>query len=352
MKPIAPTNLVYYLVIAVVLLVGGILSFKSATHFASVVGRDRERIIGDLERIRPGFSVAQADSIRSLMRERDPLLAQETFADALMRDLGIALLVAVILTVAIEYYARSRLQEEIRSGVVEAAFRRLISPLVFNQIKGYVIGAKILKRNWMLEMVLREYPDKAAGDRLYLSRTVLSYDAVSLTGGVVTELLTTGLDRHLTGKDDRGTLPRFLRVQIGSENYTDESLKQFLEDDGKTFKKEFLVPTTGVKVVVELLELFRVPDTFVWNTNLQCEGARIVIDNAAKSGVAFEVMALTPERNQLVETVPGRTWEYAGGLLPWQGFQIRSFYPTEQLELPVQPSEKHEGDEANRAPQP
>jgi len=347
---ISPLNRVYYLIITVAALVGVLLLLRSASHFSEVEGRDRDKMVHDLEHIRPGFSVAEADSVRLVLRARDSRLSEETYWDALSRDLGIALLVAVILTLAIEGYARGRLREEIRSGVLEAAFRRLISSAVFDQIKGHVIGAKCLKRNWSLEMfLLREHPATTGGDRLYVSRTVLSYDLVSLTGGPVKEHLASGLDRHLTGKDEVGALPRFERVQIGSEIYEGDKMTPYLFDDAKTFKKEHSVSTSGVRIAIRLLELFRVPDTFVWNTPLQCEGAKIVIENAAKAGVAFEVTALTPERDRLTETMPGRTWEYSGGLLPWQGFQIRSFYRGDQLELAVVPTGKEP--ETERAPQ-
>ncbi len=195
---ITPVKGAYYLFLAVVGLVGILLLYLSATHFSQVEGRDREKMVHDLEHIRPGFTVVQSDSIRSLLKARDPLLSEETFGDALRRDLGIALIVAVILTVSIEFYARSRLQEEVRSGVIDAAFRRLISPLVFSQVKGHVIEAKSLKRSWTVEMVIHSFGSAGGDGNLYLSRTVLSYVLESLTGGVEEESVLIELDRDLT----------------------------------------------------------------------------------------------------------------------------------------------------------
>lgn len=78
----------------------------------------------------------------------------------------------------------------------------------------------------------------------------------------------------------------------------------------------------------DIREIIRVPDTFCWSMNSTTEEAEIVIDASAPTvtDIAFEVTALHPDRARLVETIAGRTWVFAGGILPWQGFQIRSYF--------------------------
>src|SRR3989442_13620914 len=80
--------------------------------------------------------------------------APGSLAHDVVRDLGIAAFVSVIITVVIEFYARSRLQAEIRSGVIEAAVARLVPERVWEKIK-----IEILSQNPIRHDECRGRPD-------------------------------------------------------------------------------------------------------------------------------------------------------------------------------------------------
>jgi hypothetical protein len=60
-------------------------------------------------------------------------------------------------------------------------------------------------------------------------------------------------------------------------------------------------------------------------------------------GIAFEVIPNHPQRDAMKTLVTGRSWEFPVAMLPWQGFEIRSWkLPLGQIpavtgEIPVAP---------------
>jgi hypothetical protein len=310
----------------------GLIIASALTHSA-IETRGTQEILNRLARMWLDFNVAQSDSIRAELNFWRTHLDTESSRHIAARDIGIAMMVAGILTFVIEMYARSRLQDEIRSGVIEAAFRRLIPPAIFDDVKLYVFGARVLKRDWEIEMLLLKSPRLSAQyPDLYVSRTVISYQLHNLTGSHIVEPLHIHLDEDVVGVDESGPLPRFESIRIGLDTYTDGELKGKLQRNGALFEDKVDLAPGYLQLVICLWEIVRVPDTFVWSTTKATEGARIVIESVGVPEIAFEVRALHPDPNRLLEHVPGRTWVFTGGMLPWQGFQVRSWKSAPQDE--------------------
>lgn len=260
-----------------------------------------------------------------------PTLARNVTVDRRTRHWnrnGRCSVVAVLLTFGIERYARKQLQDDVVTSVVESAFGRLISPAIFEEMRWNVLGAELLKEAWAFDMTVYHDAEvsKAHQDH-YVSKTVQTYVLRNLTNRTVKHGFEVAVDEDVAGEEaDKKQLPRFELVRIGESEYRPDNPDQgsHFTRSGHLFSLPLTIGTSPISVTVILREIIKVPDTFVWSTRMCTNGARIRIEVVNVSEVGFDVSALHPDRDRLVKTVAG-TWEFSGGMLPWQGFQIRSF---------------------------
>jgi hypothetical protein len=289
-------------------------------------------LLSEIEKIDPAISNHQAVEIKATLKHYGSLLQQESWRDALLRDLGISLFVAVVLTVAMEAYARRRLQDEIRTGVIEAAFQRLIPPAVFDEICRSVIGAVCVKRHWELRMII-QHDDAISREHAnhYASKSTLQYELHNTADFLVEQTISIGLDEDVRVVDSNGlSLPRFLEITVGDETYKEDALKANLDDSGLEFTKTIKLQPGFIRVAATMWEVVRVPDTCVWSTPTIADGVTVVIDTSNVRGekIAFNVVALHPERIRMEQPHKGSEWKFRGGMLPWQGFQVITYDPS------------------------
>ena len=161
------------------------------------------------------------------------------------------------------------------------------------------------------------------------------------------QAIRSSLNLDLSGTDAKGALPRYDQVSLDNEKFEGEKLTHLLGEDRCSYEIRRNIEGNQQKfvhVVNEISEIVRIPDTFVWSMNAPTEDATINI-TSSDLNVGFQVRALHPDSSaRLNELVSGRRWTFRGGMLPWQGFEIRSFYRSksqltkpeeEQLQLNV-----------------
>src|SRR3989442_7085033 len=222
-----------------------------------------DRWFAQLERLLFGLMLAVPALLGVALISIAHTFAHDSLAHDLVRDLGVASFVSVIITVVIELYARNRLQAEIRSGVIEAAVKRMIPEKVWEKIKIEILSQDTIRRNWTLIMNVTD--DAALGDGRFRSDTIQSYELYNLTGRETTVLVQHDLYPHITGHDAAGdALPRFVRVTVGSTHYEGVELHALLREDG--LKLELPVPLpageVGVPVRLEVKKIVPSNDTF------------------------------------------------------------------------------------------
>lgn len=248
------------------------------------------------------------------------LLGSGSLAHDIVRDLGIAALVSVIITIVFEFYARNRLETEIRAGVIEATIRRLIPERVWEKIKIEILSQDTIRRNWTL--IMNVVDDPTLGDGRFLSDTIQSYELHNLTGRETTALVRHELYAHIRGQDPNGdSLPRFVRVTVGAKHYEGENLKELLHNGG--LKLELPVPLpaeeTAVPVRLEVKEIVRANDTFVWWMTNTTDRATVEI--AAPDNLRFTLRAPF-HHGPLQEVTPGRRWMFPGIIALGQGLEF------------------------------
>jgi hypothetical protein len=309
-------------------------------------------VLDQIQHTIPALTRDTAKVVAKALDEWRNRVYHEGFRAVLLRDLGIAFIVAVLLTIVIERYARNRLADELRSGIVEATFQRLIHPKVFDQVRHHVMNADLLKENWQIEMVVSEDPDiSRVYPDFYVSKTLLRYTLRNISGKEVTHPFEVELDRDVTGPDGITSLPKFESITVGTEKYDGNELQKRLTAEGSLFACKCSIGETPVQIVAMLREIIRVPDTITWSTMQCADGAKFSIDVSAVKGrgIAFEVTANHPQREALKTLVKGRSWEFPVAMLPWQGFEIRSWkLPVGQIpavtgEMPVAPKPQDDG---------
>ena len=316
----------YITVLALVGLIGIGLCGLSGHFDSQIEDFSVNQLLAEIQKT-AALNFEQVSQITAFTEHWKQHLAHASFWTTLIRDVGIAMMLAVILTVVIEFWARQRLQDEIREGVLEATFRRLIPPQIFDEIRNGVLLAKSVKRQWQLVMtVSRDATLNGPDPRCYASQTSVTYRIHNLTNSAYEETFSTELNRDIEGSDQTGSLPRFDWVRIGNKKYTDEELKDFLAPDGHSYTVSLTLPRdpSYLEVRNEFKEVLRVPDTFVWSMTGLTEDVSITIESTGVPEIGFEVNALHPDRKRLERTGNGR-WDFQGVVLPWQGFEIRSF---------------------------
>jgi len=322
---------IYIALVLAALVVGLTLLYLSALSLSAHEMKSAEGLLSELELIDPAITNHQAVQVRATLKKYGSILQQESWQDALLRDIGIGLFVAVILTIAMEAYARRRLQDEIRTGVIEAAFERLIPPAVFHEVCRSVIGAVCVKRRWEVRMIIQhDAAISSAHPDHYASKSTLQYELHNTANFPVYETISIGLDEDVRVLDSNNLpLPRFLQITIGDEVYAGEKLEKCL---GGTleFTKQIKLQPGHIPVTATMWEVVRVPDTYVWSTPTMADGVTIVIDtsNVNEKRIRFRVAALHPERLRMEERHAGSEWRFKGGMLPWQGFQIITYDPS------------------------
>jgi hypothetical protein len=124
-KYCAGASLIWFLVVLVFVAGLALVGFAAQDVNLSRLKSDEE-IANNLSAIKPALSAEQAADTRQVIKVAETKDVKESTIDILMRDIGISLLSSAILVLVIEWYARSNMDREIRLGVIEATFKRLI----------------------------------------------------------------------------------------------------------------------------------------------------------------------------------------------------------------------------------
>lgn len=258
------------------------------------------------------------------------------FAD-LLRDLGIALVISVFVTVAIELRASGRLREHIAFDVLSAAYAKVVPEEIYTQIRDNVFRSMVYRRNWDVRIKGdRQQVDKSAGTAIINAK--YSYDLENLNERKIKYPVSIGIDLDvlLPGKD----IPKLKLIAISDER--DQPLIQeehatallgkqneLTSSEGNlTFertKQEMLfialVPISArgrVKITFEVERAIRIPGNFVLNAPVPADGIKITLN---VDGFQLAVLPLHPNRLALRNPQPD-TWQFDDGILPWQGFRF------------------------------
>jgi hypothetical protein len=261
----------------------------------------------------------------------------------LIRDLGIALLIGVFVTFAIERYSSERLRQSVTYDVLSSAYAQLVPEEIFSQIVD-VFKSDVWRRNW--HVVIETNPVDP-GKGIAIINSTISYDVENLKEHPIDFLLRGHIDADiiLRGITLQGytapsvapwytqitvTYPRN-RIDVSASNqsamgvldgtpYANGELRIELKGEQLGFEVPVVIPARkSVSLTCHLRRAVRVPGSFVLYATTPAAGIRIT---TAGDDFAFTVIPLHPNREALRHE--GSDWFFDYGILPWQGFQLRS----------------------------
>jgi hypothetical protein len=130
----------------------------------------------------------------------------------LLRDVGIALLISALVTVAYEAYARTRFDLAKIESLLDTVYGSDVPAGIWNNIKETLLKREVLRRNSVLHVRIRR--DAEAGPNNVVLEVDLAYDVLNLLPKNRQYVVVHGLDEHIVAT----RLPRFIEASIGDED--------------------------------------------------------------------------------------------------------------------------------------
>jgi uncharacterized membrane protein (DUF485 family) len=197
----------------------------------------------------------------------------------ILRDVGIAFLVAIIVSAIYEVFARSHYDEKVREGKVHAVLEEIVHKDIWGEVRRQVIEKDMIREKAKIKMKLQRKPDLFGENSSQVLLWVdFSYELNGLRSKTRRVTLGHNLDNHI--KRSELGLPRFEDIVIGKTVYDCRNVAQTGKSAGTqkvnikgatldlskgTFRKEiYLRPreAKGVAVETRRQEITYVPGSY------------------------------------------------------------------------------------------
>lgn len=345
----------------------GIAIISGATWWKDSYGRNQQQLIFQIgQEIQNAAVAGKSAGIAGTLGDKvsgekipellDELNAQHSIGPELLRDVGIALLISVFVTLTIERYASDKLREDIAFDVLSAAYAKIVPESIYRQIAENVFRIPIYRRGWTARIVVQKRMSAHRDACVALIDCEYSYCVENLNekeisfeieGAITLDvpyidvprfksinvINTTGkqealIDVTITAADAKKILVQgakdiFVKNNRDSPKDDRDPLAGVLlqkKNDEIVFATLVKIPSReSVKVSFGVERAIRVPGTFIIYTPVPANGIEITIESGE---LEFEIIPLHPNKKGLRHPVKG-LWEFEYGILPWQGFQVR-----------------------------
>jgi hypothetical protein len=287
---------------------------------------------------------------RKSQRSKEHSISRE-----LLRDIGIACLVAVIVSFIYELSTRNIARHETTVDTLNEAMSAFVPNDVWTEVTDQVMKRNFLRRNIQIKLRLFREGELEGGQKISLppDRAVLwmsyGYDLYGLSAGSAKVSVQHELDYHMW--DQSLSLPRFVRVIVShpgqqSKTYEGDSLNKIYDKHGSiNLDKEEIVSLpppdrkVPVRITTERYEIVSIPG--LYSIVMPQLVARTSGGNAQTITISIE--SLPDDIEPVVATFYGphtfdrpdpnkNFWTYDSIMLPGQGFDIifkmRSNQPT------------------------
>ncbi|MBD0373256.1 MAG: hypothetical protein ICV60_20625 [Pyrinomonadaceae bacterium] len=240
----------------------------------------------------------------------------------LFRDLGIAFVVAILVTYIYETYSRSHYDRENFEQLLSTFVGEVFHPDIWDEIKDQIIAKSLIREDVKVELSLEELEGLPAGQHVLYMK--LSYSLYGLRSAPQENVkLQHFLDKH--SMDVAKDLPRFEKIHVGDKRYdTADAVKEKCADGTFTDVIPQLQPRNSerpIKIVTERRELAYAPGSYY-----------LVMSELTKEAT-IELLQLPEDMTAEVEIWPhtdstplvkGTPWELKNHIvLPGQGFEFR-----------------------------
>lgn len=143
------------------------------------------------------------------------LINEQSIWHHLVRDIGIAIIVAAIISAVYETYARIRFELLLMTSFLGAIIADWSRQDIWNALKSQIIEKTVIRENFRVAVRLEDDPRVAPGQMVL--KMQVSYDLHGLRSRRTTAKIEHFLDWHFKIKNEN--LPCFSRVKVGKKNY-------------------------------------------------------------------------------------------------------------------------------------
>jgi hypothetical protein len=161
---------IFNLAMSICGLLGGLGVAGSIYWESRYQAQPHDQFVIELGSLLAQSSKPSSEQLAQLVSRWQESLSKEHFGPEIIRDLSIALLVSVFVTVSIELYAGKRLRTQIAGEVLEAAeaaFEKFIPDVIYKEVADNVFRSNVFRRQWSVDMsVLNEHQYKEMYDKL------------------------------------------------------------------------------------------------------------------------------------------------------------------------------------------
>jgi hypothetical protein len=259
-----------------------------------------------------------------------------------LRDLGIAFLVASLLMVTVERLTtRVQLDEQKQLGIeikteLERAIaqirtehflswlKSIMSPAVYDQFQQEIIGKPFVRRDYHLTLRVTELPTPGYVKVVFIDQ----YTAVSQSDHAESFLVYSYLDRE----NDEIVTPRILSAVIGTpagwmhlddSDLADHTLKSASRVEFR-YRVEDIPEGGDIFVSLQREKAQRTADLNVWVMTYATEGLVLSVEHPASLNVQAWASHPSPDRMELTEDkVDRKQWVFPMAFLPYQGVTVR-----------------------------
>lgn len=263
---------------------------------------------------------------------------EHTLTRDLFRDVGIAFIVAGLVSAIYEISTRSVAKHETVLASINSAMSEFVPDSVWNEVKQQVLYRRALRRNVQIELKIRHVAELPPGRAvLWMS---YSYDLEALAAADMPLTIEHELDYFM--RDEKLNLPRFDRVLVVGPGaqierlYEGDGLKRIYDGKGSIKLQgadSVRVPPRDsgrrIRIITERYEIVNVPGYYYLVmrelTAKEANGSQPTVKvmiTEIPSDIAAEVATYYEPHNFTVADKSKTVWTLDGTLLPGQGLTV------------------------------
>jgi hypothetical protein len=252
------------------------------------------------------------------------------------RDIGIALVVAVVVAHIFEFYERTLQTVETMDRLIDMRMADQLGTAIWDEMKKVLRGKQVIRRNAGIRIKARRHTELP--NYLALISLEFGYDLCSLQDEEVNFIVVHELDYQFSAPEIN--VPCFERVMVhgvkGIEVYEGNTLARIC--DGKALKLSVTLPSRDeghTRIIAERQELVPAPGSFNLYMTEFTRSLTLQMDETLED-VDVEVRVRPEGPGQTVEK-SGKYWVCESLLLPGQGVEIK-FISRGTPSLPLHPA--------------
>ena len=157
----------------------------------------------------------------------------------LIRDLGVALWISVIVTFLVEKYASDRLREDIAYNVLSAAYTKVVPEKIYTQVADNVFRSEVYRKDWEVH-INEEHFNSTDGIAIITAR--YSYELENLKEQEISHEIAAGIDLDVATSDS--DIPKFTLLEFPL--VPEEDVARFLANQSTPETRERLASNNDV----------------------------------------------------------------------------------------------------------